>query len=112
MDQPGKPYSRILMKKHIACIAVLALQIALGWSNLLLAQGGQNFDAVNVEVKKVQGNVYMLTGAGGNVTVQVGDEGVLLVDTQFAPMAPKILAAVRKLSDKPIRYIINTHVHV
>src|SRR5438094_1340637 len=76
------------------------------------AQGGQNFDAVQVDIKKVQGNVYMLTGAGGNVTVQVGDEGVLLVDTQFAPMAPKILAAVRKLSDKPIRYIINTHVHV
>ena len=76
-----------------------------------LAQGGQNFDAVNVEVKKIQGNVYMLTGAGGNVTVQAGDEGVLLVDTQFAPMAPKILAAIRKLTDKPIRYIINTHVH-
>src|SRR5438067_398698 len=53
----------------------------------------------------------MLTGAGGNVTAQVGTDGVLLVDTQFAPMAPKILAAVRKLSDKPIRYIINTHVH-
>lgn len=76
-----------------------------------LAQGRQNFDAVNVEVKKVQGNVYMLTGAGGNVTVQAGAEGALLVDTQFAPMAPKILAAVRKLTDKPIRYIINTHVH-
>src|SRR5438445_1550326 len=52
----------------------------------------------------------MLTGAGGNVAAQVGTDGVLLVDTQFAPMAPKILAAVRKLSDKPIRYIINTHV--
>jgi len=100
------------MKKQIVPFAVVALLITFVWSNLALAQGGQNFDAVNIEVKKVQGNVYMLTGAGGNVTVQVGDEGVLLVDTQFAPMAPKILAAVRKLSDKPIRYIINTHVHV
>jgi cyclase len=72
----------------------------------------QNFDAVQVEVRPVQGNVYMLVGAGGNVTVQAGNDGVLIVDTQFAPMAPKILAAIRKLSDKPIRYIINTHVHV
>src|SRR6059036_1461618 len=80
--------------------------------SLVYAQGGRNFDAVQVETKQVQGNIYMLTGAGGNVTVQTGNEGVLLVDTQFAPMAPKILAAVRKLSDKPIRNIINTHVHV
>ncbi len=75
------------------------------------ARAQQNFDAVKVEVQPVQGNVYMLTGAGGNVTVQVGPQGVLIVDTQFAPMAPKILAAIRQLSDKPIRYIINTHVH-
>ncbi len=75
------------------------------------AQAGRNLDAVQVETKQVQGTIYMLVGAGSNVTVQVGAEGVLLVDTQFAPMAPKILAAVRKLSDKPIRYIINTHVH-
>ena len=68
------------------------------------AQAGRNFDAVQVETKQVQGNIYMLVGAGGNVTVQVGADGVLLVDTRFAPMAPKILAAVRKLSDKPIRY--------
>ncbi len=87
--------------------AFVTTQVAWGSA---FAQG-QNFDAVEVQVKQIQGNVYMLTGAGGNVTVQVGDEGVLLVDTQFAPMAPKILAAVRTLSDKPIRYIINTHVH-
>ena len=75
------------------------------------AQGRQNFDAVKVEVHPVQGKVYMLTGAGWNVTVQVGADGVLVVDTQFAPMAPKILEAIRGLTDKPIRYIINTHVH-
>lgn len=72
---------------------------------------GQNFDTVQVEARPVQGNVHMLVGAGGNVTVQTGNDGVLVVDTQFAPMAPKLLAAIRKLSDKPIRYIINTHVH-
>lgn len=78
---------------------------------LARAQGRQNFDAVKVELHLVQGKVYMLTGAGGNVTVQVGPDGVLLVDTQFAPMAPKILSAIHELTDKPIRYIINTHVH-
>jgi cyclase len=71
----------------------------------------QNLDKVEVHALPVQGNIYMLVGAGGNVTVQVGDDGVLLVDTSFAGMSDKILAEVRKLSNKPIRYIINTHVH-
>jgi glyoxylase-like metal-dependent hydrolase (beta-lactamase superfamily II) len=71
----------------------------------------QNLDKVEVHALPVQGNIYMLVGAGGNVTVQVGDDGVLLVDTSFAQMSDKILAEVRKLSNKPIRYIINTHVH-
>lgn len=70
-----------------------------------------NFDKVEVHTLPVQGNVYMLVGAGGNITVHVGEEGVLLVDTQFAELSPKIIAAVRQLSDKPIRYIVNTHGH-
>ena len=100
--------------RQIAC--TLFLSVAL-WCGVAAspeparAQGNQNFDAVKVETHPVQGNVYMLTGAGGNVTVQIGPDGVLLVDTQFAPMAPKILAAIRQLTDKPIRYIINTHAH-
>jgi cyclase len=64
-----------------------------------------------VHVQKVQGNLYMLVGAGGNITLQVGDDGVLLVDTGVAQMSEKVLAAIHGLSDKPIRYIINTHVH-
>jgi cyclase len=64
-----------------------------------------------VHILPVQGNISMLVGAGGNITVQTGTDGVLLVDTGLAPMSAKVLAAVRSLSDKPIRYIINTHVH-
>ena len=78
------------------------------------AQGrGQtpNLDNAEVHVLPVQGNVYMLVGGGGNVTIQVGDDGVLLVDTSYAQLSDKILAEIRKLSNKPIRYIINTHVH-
>ena len=59
----------------------------------------------------MQGNVYMLVGAGGNITVQVGSMGVLLVDSGLAQFSDKVIAAVRTLSDKPIHYIINTHVH-
>jgi glyoxylase-like metal-dependent hydrolase (beta-lactamase superfamily II) len=71
----------------------------------------QNFDSVQIHVEPVQHNIYMLVGAGGNTTVQVGSEGVLLVDTQFAPLAPKLMAEIRKLSPGPLRYIINTHMH-
>jgi len=64
-----------------------------------------------VHLMKVQGNIYMLVGAGGNITVQAGDDGVLLVDTGVAQMSDKVIAAIHGLSDKPLRYIINTHLH-
>jgi len=64
--------------------------------------------AGGVHSLKVQGNVYMLVGAGGNVAVQIGDDGVLLVDTVTTANADKLVAAVRELTNKPIRYIINT----
>src|SRR4029077_8675114 len=77
----------------------------------VVAQQQQNFDNVQINIQKAQGNVYMLVGAGGNVTVQVGTEGVLMVDTQYAPMSGKLLAAIRTISPGPLRYIINTHSH-
>jgi glyoxylase-like metal-dependent hydrolase (beta-lactamase superfamily II) len=64
-----------------------------------------------IQTLKVQGNVYLLTGAGGNIAVQTGDMGVLVVDTGLAASSDKVVAAIRKLSDKPIQYILNTHVH-
>jgi cyclase len=80
---------------------------------LASAQPGQpqNFDNVELHLFPVQGNVYMMVGAGGNMTVQIGSDGVLLVDTMFAPLAPRIAAEVQKISTLPIRYIIDTHVH-
>jgi cyclase len=74
----------------------------------------QNSNPTDGEVHAihVQGNVYMLVGAGGNIAVQIGDMGVLMVDTGLAQTAEKVVAAVRKLApDKPLQYIINTHVH-
>lgn len=59
----------------------------------------------------VQGNVHLLVGAGGNIAVQTGEEGVLVVDTGLARHAPAVLEAIRALSRRPIRYIVNTHFH-
>jgi cyclase len=70
-----------------------------------------NPDSVQLTTAPVQGSVYVLMGDGGNITVQVGKDGVMLVDTGFAPLAPKAMAEVRKLSNGPIRWIVNTHVH-
>ena len=64
-----------------------------------------------LHILHVQGNVHMLVGAGGNIALQIGDDGVLLVDTGLAANAEKVVAAIRTLTNKPIRYIVNTHVH-
>jgi cyclase len=70
-----------------------------------------NFDKVEIKVHPVAGSVYMLEGAGGNIGVSVGEDGIVIVDDQFAPLAPKIKAALKGLSDKPVRFVINTHWH-
>src|SRR5262249_5352425 len=71
----------------------------------------KNLERVEIHTLAVQGNVYMLVGEGGNITVQIGNEGILLVDTQYAVLSSKILASINKLSDRSIRYIVNTQVH-
>jgi cyclase len=72
------------------------------------AQQRPDLNNVEIHILPVQGNVYMLVGAGSNITVQAGSDGVLVVDTQYAPLSEKILAAIRTLSKGPIRYVINT----
>jgi glyoxylase-like metal-dependent hydrolase (beta-lactamase superfamily II) len=67
-----------------------------------------DFSKLEVQTLKVQGNMYLLAGAGANVAVQAGDDGILLVDTGFEQMSAKTLAAIRKVSEKPIRTIIST----
>lgn len=61
-----------------------------------------------LQVIKVQGNVWLIAGAGGNIAVQAGEQGIVLVDTGAAGLTDKVMAAIRTISDKPIRYIINT----
>ncbi|NBR27093.1 MAG: MBL fold metallo-hydrolase [Betaproteobacteria bacterium] len=70
-----------------------------------------NFDAVTIKTHKVSEGIYALEGEGGNIGVSVGDDGVIIIDDQFAPLTPKITAAIRALSDKPLRFVLNTHWH-
>lgn len=80
------------------------------------AEDKQDFTKVQVKATKVAGQIYVIEDAtaefsGGNIGVSVGPDGIVLVDDKFAPLAPKIEAALRKISDKPIKFIINTHFH-
>ena len=79
--------------------------------SVVAAHAQPNFDTVTVATAHVAGGVYMVTGAGGNIGVSVGENGVFLVDDQYAPLTPKIIAAVKAIRDKPIRFVLNTHWH-
>lgn len=70
----------------------------------------QNKEVV-IKTNKLSENIYMLEGRGGNIGVSVGDDGVIMIDSQFAPLSPKILAAIKKLSHKDIKFLVNTHHH-
>jgi cyclase len=79
---------------------------------LALAQQPQDFSKVQVKIAKVAGNVYLLQGAGGNIAASIGDDGILLVDTEYAPLGEKILAALNSVTPgKKVKYVINTHYH-
>jgi cyclase len=93
---PRSGYSTIF---KIACVAVSL------WSTPAAAQQTQG----DVQTFHVQGNVHMLVGAGANIAVQIGDDGVLVVDTGIAATSEKVIAAIRRLSDGPIRWIVNTN---
>jgi glyoxylase-like metal-dependent hydrolase (beta-lactamase superfamily II) len=71
----------------------------------------QDFSKVEIETQKLADTVYMMTGAGGNLGVSVGEDTVFVIDDQFAPLTPKIQAAIAKLSPKPVQFVLNTHWH-
>lgn len=73
------------------------------------AQAG--VDTVQIRTTPLAPGVYMLTGLGGNIGLAVGDDAVFLVDDQYAPLTPKILAAIAAVSPKPVRFVLNTHWH-
>lgn len=93
------------MRKLVGFAGCLLLLSALA------AAQERDFSKVEIKVTKVAGTVYMLVGAGGNIGVSVGEDGIVVVDDQFAPLAPKIQAALKGITDKPVRFILNTHYH-
>ncbi|MBI2970142.1 MAG: MBL fold metallo-hydrolase [Gammaproteobacteria bacterium] len=95
--------------ERILFAAALAL-VAAGPSPAQ-AQEQDRFAKVEIKVQTLREGLYMLVGEGGNIGLSVGEDGVFLVDDQFAPLTEKIKAAVAKLSDRPVRFVINTHWH-
>lgn len=93
------------MKNRIVTLAIGALALATANAQQ------QDFSKVEIKVTRVSGNIYMLEGAGGNIGASVGEDGIVIVDDQYAPLADKIQAALRSITDKPLRFVINTHYH-
>ncbi len=92
-----------ILKQRLLAVCLLAL-------GAMAPGAAQN--APEIDVLQVRDNVYMLVGAGGNMLVQVGEQGVLVVDAKSAEAAPVVMAAISELTDKPIiRWLINTHLH-
>ena len=88
-------------------VVLLLLLPGLAW-----AQQPQDFSKVQIKVTKVAGHVYMLQGSGGNIAVSAGDDGIFMVDAEYAPLGDKILAALQTIAPgKKVRFLINTHYH-
>ncbi|MEL7485790.1 MAG: MBL fold metallo-hydrolase [Pseudomonadota bacterium] len=71
-----------------------------------------DFEAAEIRTTELRGGVYLLEGLGGNIAVSIGDDGVLLIDDEFAQLTPKLVAAVSELTDQPVNFVINTHWHL
>src|SRR6266852_322509 len=99
------------MKLLAMILGVTVAPMLLG--RTALAQQDQDWSKVQIKVTKVSGNIYMLEGAGGNIGASIGEDGIVIVDDQFAPLADKIQASLKSLgiTDKPVRFGINTHYH-
>ena len=102
---------KVWMGRLGICAVLLGGMMAVGQP--AKAQQNTDFSKVQIKVTKVSGNIYMLEGEGGNIAASVGEDGIVIVDDQFAPLAQKIQAALKdlKITDKPVRFVINTHYH-
>jgi cyclase len=91
----------MIRKLKSAFVVVILMEVAL------LAQSAGD----EIQILPVQGNIYMLVGSGGNTTVQIGDDGFVVVDSQSESIAPAVMEAIRTLTDRPIRNVVITHFH-
>src|SRR4051794_35855397 len=89
----------------------LSVAAALAMTAIGSAQQRPDFSKVEIKTTRLAEDFYTLEGQGGTISVLTGPDGVLLVDSQFAPLTEKLYAAIRNISNQPIRFLINTHVH-
>src|SRR5689334_3268967 len=94
------------MTRALTALTVLALGAA---ASPLAAQ--QGMDTVTIRVEKLSDHVYTLFGAGGNIGLSVGSDATFVIDDQFAPLTEKIRRAIATVTDKPVRFLVNTHWH-
>jgi cyclase len=94
------------MRRIVTVLAALCAGVA---AQVALAQ--QDFSKVEIRTQKLTETTYMMTGAGGNLGLSVGDDAVFLIDDQFAPLSDRIVAAIRAITPKPVRFVLNTHWH-
>lgn len=101
------------MRKTVRVEMILAISAMAMLGNRAASAQQPDFSKVQIKVSKVSGNIYMLEGAGGNIAASVGEDGIVIVDDQYAPLAEKIQAALKDLgvTTKPVRFVINTHYH-
>ena len=90
-------------------LILLAATLATGVAGR--AQNAPDFSKVEIKTTKLANNFYTLEGQGGTIGILAGPDGVLMVDSQFAPLSQKIVAAIHQVSNQPVRFLINTHVH-
>ncbi len=98
-------------RRHLASLASLSFALTLAAPLALHAQAPPDFSKVEIKTTKLADNFYTLEGQGGTIGVLPGPDGVFMVDSQFAPLSEKIAAAIKQISDKPIKFLVNTHVH-
>jgi len=91
----------------LAALAASTMLVA----GIALAQQQPDWNAIQIKTTDLGNKTYMLEGQGGNITVAVGSDGILMVDGQFAPLSEKIMAAIKTISPLPVKYMINTHFH-
>ena len=85
--------------------------LSLVFIGLLISNTAYAQQEVNIKATKLSDSIYMLQGAGGHIGISIGDDGVVMIDDQFAPLSEKIKATIAEITDKPIRFVINTHWH-
>lgn len=97
--------------RHAAAVPAALLVVSLFAAATARAQGAPDFSKVEIKTTKVADNFYTLEGQGGMIGVLAGPQGIFMVDTQFAPLSDKIVAAVKQINPGPIKFVVNTHVH-